>query len=114
MRIERRSAGHVTVVHPEGNLDQGGITAMRDALFECMSSGQFNLVVNLCDVGEISYMGLGVLVENLRKVRLFHGDMKLVGLSTAAKHVFRMAGVKSLFETYESEAQAIGVFHQAA
>jgi anti-anti-sigma factor len=106
--------GHVTVLRASGDLDQAGITALRDELYACLTEGRFNLVVNLRGVRDISYMALGVLVESLRKVRAFNGDLKLVSVSTAVRHVFRMAGVKNLFETYDSEARAIGVFHEAA
>ncbi len=114
MHVERTDMGMVTVLRLDGDIDEGGVEALRTALYECMTQAQFNLVVNLADVRFISYMGVGVLVERLRKLRAFKGDMKLVGMNLYAERLFRMVGVSSLFDTYETEAQAIHVFQEAA
>jgi anti-sigma B factor antagonist len=114
MQIERTEVGNVNVLRVEGDLDENGVNTLRDALLECITSGRCNVVMNLRRVGFISYLGLGVLVERLRKIRSCKGDIKLVGINVYAERLFRMVGVTSLFETYESETQAIGVFQQAA
>lgn len=114
MQVERTDVGAVTVLRMDGDLDEGGIGTVRDALYECISAGRFNLVLNMEQVRFVSYMGVGVLVERLRKVRSFKGDIKLVGLNTYTERLFRMVGVTSLFDAYESESQAVGVFQEAA
>lgn len=114
MHIERTDHGNVTVLRLEGNLDEGGIDAIRESLLECLSQGRFNLIINLHKVRFFSYMGVGILVERLRKCRSANGDLKLVGMNLCADRLFRMVGISSLFETYESEPQAIAVFQEAA
>jgi anti-sigma B factor antagonist len=114
MTIERTDMGIATVLRLQGDLDERGVDKLRDTLFECISSDRQHLVINLRDVGVISYMGLGVLVERLRTVRGMDGDMKLVGVNLAAERLFRMVGITTLFETYDSEASAIAVYQEAA
>ena len=95
-------------------MDEGGIETLRNVFYQCVSDGRFKLVVSLSDVGFISYMAVGVMVERLRKLRSLKGDMKLVGINLYAERLFRMVGIRGLFECYDSEAQAIGTFQEAA
>jgi len=114
LRIEKIDQGLASVLRLEGEIDEDGVKELRIALLNCLKTGGSNVVVNLRDVGYISYMGIGVLVERLRQFRALNGDMKLVGISLYIERLFRMAGVKSLFDTYESEGQAVQVFQEAA
>lgn len=114
MTIDRMDKGSVTVLHLDGDLDEGGVAALRTAMYECVEQGRFRLVVEMSDVRFISYLGVGVLVERLRRLRALGGDMKLAGLNIYADRLFRMVGVSSLFETFDSEAKAVAVFQEAA
>jgi anti-sigma B factor antagonist len=114
MKVERMDTGAVSVLCLNGDLDEGGVGELQTALYECFTQERLNLVLNLAEVRFISYLGVGVLVERLRKVRALGGDIKIVGMNLYAERLFRMVGVGSLFETFDSEAQAIGVFQAAA
>ena len=114
MRIERVDLGAVTVLRLSGDLDERGVDALRTALYECLTEGRFKVVLSLGEVGFISYVGVGVMVERLRKLRDLGGDVKLVRINLYTERLFRMSGVTSLFETYDTETQAIGVFQEAA
>lgn len=114
LKIERAELGNVTVLRLKGDVDETQIDALRTALFECISEGRVQLVLNLKEMGFISYMGLGVIVERLRKVRAVNGDIKLAATNLYTERLFRMVGVTSLFSTFESEAQAVRVYQEAA
>ncbi len=114
MKLERIDMGTVTVLRLEGNLDEEGVDQLRSALYDCMRQGRFQVVMNLRDAGFLSYMGLGVLVERVRRFRACGGDLKLVKLSLYAERLFRMTGILPVFEIYETESQAVGVFQRAA
>jgi len=114
MKVDQIEFGTVTVLRLEGDLDEGGMNDLRTALYDCMCEGRFKLVVNLGDVAFISYMGLGVLVERLRKLRSLGGDIKLVAMNLYAQRMFRMVGVTTLFGTYDTESQAVAVYQEAA
>ncbi len=114
MKIERKDCGAVSVLHLEGDLDETGVDSLRTSLYDCIAEGRYKLVLNLAGVRFISYMGVGVLVERLRKVRSFNGDIKLVAINLYTERLFRMVGVTTLFDTYETETNAIGVFQEAA
>lgn len=114
MKVERTDIGAVTVLRLHGDIDESGVDTLRTGLYECISDSRFKLVLNLSGIRFISYMGVGVLVERLRKVRALKGDVKLVGINLYTQRLFRMVGVSSLFDTFDSESQAIGVYQEAA
>ncbi|GMU92280.1 MAG: hypothetical protein AMXMBFR4_13380 [Candidatus Hydrogenedentota bacterium] len=114
MKIERKDMGTVSILRLAGDIDETGVDVLRTELYECIAEGRYRVILNLSGVRFISYMGVGVLVERLRKLRLQSGDLKLVGVNLYAQRLFRMVGVSSLFDTYESESQALGVFQEAA
>ena len=114
LKVETSKLGPVTVIRLEGDIDEEGVGALRIALVRCLRESRHHVVVNLSGVKFISYMGVGVLVERLRQFRAYDGDLKLAGLNLYTKRLFRMVGVTTLFEVFESEEQAVLVYQQAA
>jgi len=114
MNISRMEMGSATVLRLEGDIDEDGVNVLRIGLLSCLKDKRCKVVANFTGVRYISFMGLGVLVERLRQLRLQGGDLKLVGVNTYTQRVFRMAGISSLFDIHESESQAIQGFREAA
>ena len=114
LNIEKEVRDEVTLIRVMGDVDEDGVKDLRIALVNCLRDNGYNVVVNLSGMKFISYMGVGVLVERLRQFRSYNGDMKLVGLNLYTQRLFRMTGVTNLFETFETEAQAIGRKTKAA
>ena len=114
MNIDRTDMGNVTVLRLAGDLDEKGVDVLRSSLYECLTQAKFQVVVNMEEVGFVSCLGLGVLVERLRNLRNLGGDMKLVGVNVATQRMFRMVGISRLFDTFESETNAVSVFQEAA
>jgi anti-sigma B factor antagonist len=114
MKIERKDINEITILRLAGDIDETGVDVLRTSMYECLAEGRHQIIMNLSGVRFVSYMGVGVLVERLRKLRAMNGDLKLVGMNLYAQRLFRMVGVTSLFDTFESEVQAIGQFQEAA
>lgn len=114
MRIERLESGAVTVLRLQGEIDDVGMNELRLALMGCIQDQRVNVVLNMSGVPFVSYMGVGVLVERLRQVRACGGDLRLVGVNLYTQRLFRMVGVTRVFQTCETETQAIQSFQRAA
>lgn len=114
LNIERADYGDVTVMRLKGDVDEGSVNELRTAFFDCLTEGRVKIVLNLKEMGMISYMGLGVIVERLRKIRAFNGDIKLAATNMYTERMFRMVGVTALFNTFESEIKAVRTFQEAA
>jgi len=114
IQIERLEHGPVTVLRFTGDVDEEGADAVRAALLGCVKDRRCNIVVNMEKVEYVSYMGLGVLVERLRQVRAFNGDMKLAGVNLYTKRLLRMVGAKNVFDIWNHEGEAVQAYAQAA
>ena len=113
-KVERMDRGPVTVLSVIGDVDQDGVSELRMGLLGCLAERRYNLVVDLSGMGTISYMALGVLVERLQVVRSCGGDMKIAGLNTYGDHLFRLVGITSLFERFDTTQQAVQTYQEAA
>ena len=114
MDIEREEMGTVTTLRLHGDIDEEGMEVLRMALWQCVEDRRCNVVVNLEDVRYISYMGVGVLVERLRQLRAYNGDLKLVSVNVYTDRLFRMIGVTKVFDQYKSEGLAVQQYLSAA
>ena len=112
--IDRTEMGLVTVLRLEGDIDEDAVQSLRVQLLQCLKEKRCKVVANLSGVRYISFMGLGVMVERLRQLRLSGGDMKLVGVNMYTQRVFRMAGVSSVFSTFDTEEMAMQGYREAA
>ncbi|MBI2432117.1 MAG: STAS domain-containing protein [Candidatus Hydrogenedentes bacterium] len=114
LHIDRLESGSVTVLRLEGDIDEDGMNELRLALMGCIQDHRYNVVVNLEGVKFVSYMGVGVLVERLRQLRGYGGDMKLVHVNLYTQRLFRMIGVTHVFELFDGELIAIQKYQKAA
>lgn len=114
MTINRVEKGRVTVFRISGDIDQDGVNELRVVLRECVKTRRARLVMNLSETGYVSFMGVGVLLERKRQLQALGGDLKLAGMNLFAQRVLQMAGVSKMFAVFDTEAQALEGFREAA
>ncbi len=114
MNIERLENGAITVLRLEGDIDDEGQNVLRAQLAICLQEQRYQVVVNMEAVKFVSYMGVGVLVERLRQLRTHGGNLKLAGVNLYTQRLFRMVGVTKVFDSFDSESQAVQSFREAA
>ena len=114
VKVERSERDGVTVVHIAGNLNTPSALEMKRMFSDLMVEEKYDIVVNLRQVAQINYAGVGILLERLRKVRQNDGNLKLTGLSRYMQGVFRMVGALKIFETYDSDDAAVESFHRGS
>lgn len=114
LQVDKQDYGHIVALRLQGDIDGDGVDDLRAAFVQCLREERYCVVVNMGGVRFVSYMGVGVLVERLRQFRASGGDLKLVGLNLYTQRLFRMVGVKSLFDTFDTEDQAMRIYEEAA
>jgi len=114
MEIQRTDMGPVTVLRPMGEIDLEGVNALRVTLLECIKEKRVNVVVNCAGIRNISYLGVGVLVERMRQLRASGGDLRLAELNLCVRQILHMAGIATMFNICETETQALESFREAA
>ena len=97
----------IEVVDVGGEIDISTAPRLRDLLIELVSKNNYQLVVNMDEVGFLDSTGLGVLVGGLRRVRAHDGSLDLVCTRERILKIFRITGLTQVFGIHETVDQAI-------
>jgi anti-sigma B factor antagonist len=110
LEIHDRSAGEVTIVQFEGNLDTNtapGAHAHFDALAD---GGQVRIVVDFEKLNYISSAGLRILLATAKKLKGVGGQLRMFGLNDTVQEVFEISGFSTIFAVFATEAEALEGF----
>ena len=97
----------IEVIDVQGEIDMYTAPRLRELLIDLVSTGSYQLVVNLDKVGFLDSTGLGVLVGGLRRVRAHDGSLDLVCTREPILKIFRITGLTEVFGIYQTVDQAI-------
>lgn len=104
----------VVILAPTGRLDITTAWQFRLKLQNTISSEAPNILVNLADVNFIDSSGLTSLVAGMRDADKAGGTFRICNVHPEAKLVFEVTMMDSVFEIYETEAQALEKPFEAA
>jgi anti-sigma B factor antagonist len=114
LKMDTHEVNGVTVVSGHGRVMFGEeATALRDYLKQVLALNP-KVVLNLSDVSYIDSGGLGTLVGVYSTARSGGADVKLCGLGQRLQDVLQVTKLVTVFETYDTEVQAIAAFKGAA
>jgi len=103
-----RDVDGVTVVDLSGRITLGeGSGKLRDTVREILAKGQKKIILNLGDVGYIDSSGLGELVSSYTTASNQGAKVKLVNLQKKVKDLLQITKLYTVFETFDSEADAV-------
>jgi anti-sigma B factor antagonist len=111
MQIAERSAGNVMVLDLSGQITftKGG-QLLKDKINSLVHQGQKNILVNMSGVTYMDSSGLGELVGGYTTVKTAGGDMKLVNLTKRLHDLMSITKLLTVFDTYDSEQEALKKF----
>jgi anti-sigma B factor antagonist len=111
MTVSECHVGDVTLLELKGRLvyDEGD-APVAGRISGLVAEQQLKIVLSLADVTSLDSSGIGMLVSKLVSVRKRGGDIKLLHLSPRVHRVMEVARLLDIFETYDSEAAAVGSF----
>ena len=110
MALKKKIVDDITVIELTGELDHSGMAAVKNIINELLAVGKPKVVLNLRKVKMASLMHIGVLVEEMRKLRERGGDLKLAGLGGTVSKVFDCIGTQDLFCRFGNVKDAINDF----
>jgi anti-sigma B factor antagonist len=115
MTIQERVVGSVTVLDLEGKLVLGdGDALLKDKIHSLVFQRRKNIVLNLARVSYMDSSGLGALVASFVTAKNGGGQVKLVNLTGRLQDLLAIAKLLTVFETFDSEADAVRSFVAAA
>jgi len=110
MNLTERSSENVCVIEIDGEVDLYNAKSVKDLLEEKIKSQNFEVVVNLSKVPFMDSSGIGTLVTAMYKFKKYHGNLKVCSVHGSVAKVFKMTGMESHLQVYETEELAIQAF----
>src|SRR6201989_2270951 len=108
MQIQERTVGDVVVLDLKGKITLGeGDELLKDKVNSLINQGQKKLVLNLADVPYIDSAGLGEIVRTYTTVSRQGGNLKLLSLTKRITDLLAITKLLTVFETFESEQEAV-------
>lgn len=113
MRLQERRIDDAVVLDLEGRLTlENGSERLKDKINSLLLQGSRRLFINLGDVSYIDSGGLGQLVVSSTAVSDQGGSLKLFNLGRQSRDLLAMTKLLMVFDTYDSEADALQSFAQ--
>ncbi len=108
MQIDERVVGGVTILDLSGKMTLGeGDELLREKIASLVNAGQKHLLLNLEGVPYIDSAGLGEMVRSYTTVSRQGGKLKLLNLTKRIEDLLSITKLLTVFETFDSEAEAI-------
>jgi anti-sigma B factor antagonist len=115
MQIEERTVGDVTVLDLKGRITLGdGDEILKDKVNSLVNQGRRKIVLNLADVPYVDSAGLGEIVRTYTTVSRQGGSLKLLSLTKKITDLLSITKLLTVFETFDSEAEAVRSFAASA
>jgi anti-sigma B factor antagonist len=109
--IQTRLVGTITVVDVRGTLTSTeGDPGLRQAIRVALDNGARTVVINLQNVTAIDSSGIADLASSHMTIANRDGRLKICNMSQKIKDIFASTRLDTVFETYDSEADAIASF----
>lgn len=111
MEIEERANGEVMILDLKGKLTIGeGDELLKDKVNSLIQQGHQKLLLNLEGVPYVDSAGLGEIVRTYTTVSRQGGKLKLLNLTKRIEDLLAITKLLTVFETFESEQEAIKSF----
>ena len=115
IKIDERPIGRVTVLDLAGKLmTEEGAEHLKDKINSLISQERIHIVVNLKNVPYIDSGGLGQLVASYGSVMKAGGAVKLLNVSSRNHDLLSITRLVTVFESFDSEAEAVQSFQTLA
>ena len=106
--LNKKQVGDKLVVYLEGRLDVSVANDVEEELADMIEKDNAtNLILNMDKVEYMSSSGFRACSATLRKLNAKEGTLKLCNIRPSVKRIFDVIELTSLFDIYESEADAL-------
>lgn len=104
----------IGIIRPQGKLVGDNIKELSQSFDNLLESDTMQVVLNFKDVNIMDSSAVGLLVKKYHEFTKKGASFRFCNLRTSLKELFKVAGLETLFEIYESEAGAVASFNGAA
>ena len=111
MEMKERTTGSVTILDLSGRVTAAGDSSLRDKIHSLVFQERKHVLLNLADVPTMDSSGLGELVAAHTTVSRAGGQIKLVNLTKRIHDLLTITRLATVFDTFDSEQDAIASFN---
>ena len=108
--INVRTVKDIFIVELCDNIDFYNAPVFKGVINSLISQGKTLLIIVLEKITHLDSSGIGALITAMLELEKMGGSLKISGLSRSVKKVFDMTQAITLFEVYDTEAEALDSF----
>jgi anti-sigma B factor antagonist len=108
--ITVRTVKDISIVELHDNIDFYNAPVFKGVINSLISQGKTLLIIVLEKITHLDSSGIGALITAMLELEKMGGSLKISGLSRSVKKVFDMTQAITLFEVYDTEAEALDSF----
>ena len=114
MNIQQSPEGEVMVLNLSGKIMGGSdYEKFHNEIKSLVNEGYVDILLNMSKVTWINSTGLGILVSAYHTLKKNGGVMKICEVSTRIDNILNVTQLKLVFDTYDSQADALASFKTA-
>jgi len=114
MEIEQRTVGEIVILDLRGKITLGeGDELLKDKVNSLVNQGHKKVILHLAAVPYIDSAGLGEIVRTYTTVSRQGGSLKLLNLTKRITDLLAITKLLTVFETYDTENDAVRSFSAA-
>ena len=110
LQIDERNAGEVTILGVKGKLILDEVDLLRNKVTSLVDQNRRKLLLDLGGVPYVDSAGLGEIVRCHTTVTRQGGQLKLLNLTKRIQDLMTITKLSNVFDTYDSEPDAIKSF----
>ena len=115
LKLTKRTVDGILAIEANGRIVFGEESSLlREEVKRAIADGQKRIVLNLGEVNYIDSGGLGTLVALRITAQNAGGTIKLTNLTKRVGDVLQVTKLLTVFDVYNSEAEAIESFRKVA
>ena len=114
MNIHQAPQGEIMVLQLSGKIMGGpDYEKFHSEIKSLINDGYVDILLNMSKVTWINSTGLGILVSAFHTLKKNGGMMKICEVSPRIDNILNVTQLKLVFDTYESQAEALASFKTA-
>ncbi len=113
MKIERKTAGNVTILAFAGEFDAFNLPTISEKLDALLQTGCTRLVFNLRLLKFINSSALGYLIKTNKRLRELDGELVLSEPSKFFQSTITTLGIDQIFKIFPTDEEAVKYYHDA-
>jgi anti-anti-sigma factor len=114
LSLDTRRIGEIVIITCAGRMVEGEETAALQQRVASFLPLDPYIVLDLAAVDFVDSGGLGMLVRLLHQAQHAGGDVKLCALPARIAEILRVTKLHTVFETHQSQADAVAAFYRRA